>query len=608
MIPQMCQRAERMTRTPLFTIGLLTGIASLAPLIHAGSVTPLTGGILGQVKSAGGIVQMGATVLLYNRYDQLVRQSLTSEQGRFAFDKLAPDLYSIRVTLASFVPAIRRNIAVAAGSENMLQINLANLLSSIDLVSSGPSRGTLMTDDWKWVLRSSQPTRPILRILPVSTSSTPSNSASIFSDVSGVLRVSAGDGESFASGSQEDLGTAFAVATSVYGTTRLQLSGNVAYIGNSTIPAAGFRTSYSRTSDGVSGDGNSGPVVTLTVRQLYLPNREEMVAGDTGSALRTMSLAIRDKIDLTDDLHLEYGMSMESVTFLQRLNYVSPFARATYDLGRQGSVRFAYSNGAEPTGLAVGNSGPESNEVLNQDLAALALLPRISLRDDHAQVQRTQSFEFGYQRVEGSRTYSAGVYSEAVTNAAFMLSGARGFVPYTDTLPDLGANDQIFNVGSYNRFGYTVSAKQALGDHVTASVSAGHTGALAAEDHPAASNSAVDVRDLIHEVDRPWMTANVTATLPGIGTRLISSYGWTDPRAMMPDHTFLTQDALQATGWNIRLRQPLPFFPGMAGRLEATAELQNLLAQGYLPLDAAGRKALLTNSPRAVRGGLAFIF
>jgi hypothetical protein len=146
-------------------VGLLLGLCSL----QAGTPPALSGGILGQVKSGTGIVQMGATVLLYNRYDQLVRQILSNEEGKFVFDQLSPDLYSIRVTLASFVPAMRRNIAVAAGSENLLQINLATLLSSIDLVSSGPARGALMSDDWKWVLRSSQATRPILRLLPVST-------------------------------------------------------------------------------------------------------------------------------------------------------------------------------------------------------------------------------------------------------------------------------------------------------------------------------------------------------------------------------------------------------------------------------------------------------
>jgi hypothetical protein len=97
-------------------------------------------------------------------------------------------------------------------------------------------------------------------------------------------------------------------------------------------------------------------------------------------------------------------------------------------------------------------------------------------------------------------------------------------------------------------------------------------------------------------------------TLPVTGTRVITSYGWTDPGTLVPDHAFLTQDVTESTGWNVRVRQPLPFFSGRGGRLEATAEMRNLLAQGYLPLEADGRKALLTNSPKAIRGGLAFIF
>jgi hypothetical protein len=586
-------------------VGLLYGTLCAPPAL-AGSPAPLSGGILGQVKSATGIVQMGATVLLYNRYDQLVRQALTNPEGKFVFDKLTPDLYSIRVTLASFVPAMRRNIAVAAGSENLLQINLATLLSSIDLVSAGPSRGALMSDEWKWVLRSSQATRPVLRLLPVSTSAS-STSNSIFSDTTGVVRLSAGDGDSFTTGSEQDLGTAFAVATSIYGSTRVQFSGNIGYIGNSSIPAAGFRTSYSRNKD-----GQSSPQVILTVRQLYLPNQQTPSGNDPGPALRTMSLSVRDKLDLTDHLRLEYGASLDSVNFLARLNYVSPFARATYDLGNSGSVRVGYSNGADPSQLLERSSAAASNEVasneaLGQDLAALALLPRISLRDDGVRVQRTKNFETAYQRVAGSRTYSVGVYAEAVSNAAFMLSGARGFVPLTDTLPDLASNSRIFNVGDYNRIGYTASAKQALGDRMDAAVAVGRAGGLAASSE-GSDNNADTVRGTIQQVQRLWATAAFSTTLPFSGTRMTTSYGWTDPHALMPDHVFLTQDVTESTGWNIRVRQPLPFFSGIGGRLEATAEMRNLLAQGYLPLEANGQKALLTNSPRAVRGGLAFIF
>src|SRR5436309_13971655 len=105
-----------MQRVRNFTLGLMTGLVVLAPVARSASPSISAGGILGQVKNSSNIVQMGATVMLYDRYDQLVRRALTNEEGKFVFDKLTPDMYSIRVSLASFVPAIRRNISVAAGS------------------------------------------------------------------------------------------------------------------------------------------------------------------------------------------------------------------------------------------------------------------------------------------------------------------------------------------------------------------------------------------------------------------------------------------------------------------------------------------------------------
>jgi hypothetical protein len=47
----------------------------------------------------------------------------------------------------------------------------------------------------------------------------------------------------------------------------------------------------------------------------------------------------------------------------------------------------------------------------------------------------------------------------------------------------------------------------------------------------------------------------------------------------------------------------------MRGRLEITADLRNLLAQGYLPMSTPqGRRVLLLHSPRSLRGGFNFIF
>src|SRR5271156_6825269 len=106
-------------RTNSWILSTLAAMLCLGPSADAGGTLSLAGSIVGEVKTVAGVVEMGAKVLLYDRHDQLVRQVLTNEQGRFAFAALAPDVYSIRVTLASFVPALRRNISVAVGTENL---------------------------------------------------------------------------------------------------------------------------------------------------------------------------------------------------------------------------------------------------------------------------------------------------------------------------------------------------------------------------------------------------------------------------------------------------------------------------------------------------------
>jgi hypothetical protein len=475
-------------RASPMTAGLLSGLFCLAGSAFAASPVPLSAEILGQVRNSGGVAQMGAAVSLYNRYDELVRRGLTNEQGRFVFDALVPDLYSIRVVLASFVPAERRNISVLPNTENRLDISLASVLSTVELAPPSVP-GTLMTDDWKWVLRSSQSTRPVLRFLPDRGASSSRSIMAAFSNTTGVVKLSAGDGESFTNGAQPDLGTAFALATSLAGSGRVQFSGNVGYRANAGLPAAGFRTSYSRP----SADGSS-PELVVTMRQLSVAPRGGSgiaVGTDSAPALRTMSVAFLDGLDVADNLRLDYGFDSQSISYLDRLNYVSPFMRVRYDAGPQGRVRLAYSSGAHPTELLARDA--ESSGNLDQDLGTLALIPRISLSDGHVAVEHTQNFEIGYERVDGSRTYSLGAYQENVSNAAFMLSSAPNFLPAGDLLPDVGSNSTIFNLGSYHRTGYTAAVKQSLGEHMQVSVAAGRTGALLAG---GVDQSFVDSRDL----------------------------------------------------------------------------------------------------------------
>ncbi len=587
--------------TTCITAGFVGALLSL-PGAASAAPGPFAGQILGNVHDASGVAQLGATVYLYNRYDQLVRHALSDEQGRFGFDGLVPDIYSLRVLLASFAPAERRNISVLPNSENRLEISLATVLSTVTFAPPTKPRGTLMSDEWKWVLRTSQSTRPVLRFLPDQVSSTTRTIASSFSNTTGIVKLSAGDGQSFVQGAGEDLGTAFALATSLAGAGRVQLSGNVGYAGNNfASPGAGLRTSYSRTTQ----DGSS-PEVVVTMHQLYMAPRAVSgiaLGADGMPPLRTMSTAFLDSLEVTESIRLDYGFSYESVSYVNVLNYGSPFARATFGSGPQGRIRVAYSSGAPPAEL-LARDGEKSGS-LDQDLTALAFVPRVSLSDGRAVVERTQNVEIGYERVEASRTWTVGLYHESATNAAFMLSSSGAGFPAGDLMPDLNSNSSILNVGSFQRTGIDAGVKQMIGDHLQLAVAVGRTGGLTADSRGDVSNAGGLVVGL-QQKDVAWATLRASVIIPVTGTRLTTDYGWTDPRTLLPNHLFVTQQVNQDVGANIYIRQPLPW--NLPWRMELTAEIRNMLAQGYVPLGTAMPRSVLTASPRALRGGLNFIF
>lgn len=589
-------------------LGMLFSATLLLSSLDAYGAAPakLTGSIAGLVRDGGGVPQMGATVLLLNRYERVIQRALTNEKGLFGFEALLPDLYSVRVSLASFVPAAKHKIAVQPGMQSLLYINMASLLSSIELVYTAPGQGALMSDDWRWTLKTATATRPVLRIFDPSISDPGAKQktfGAIFSGTRGLLKVSAGDPGTLGDFStQPDLGTAFALATSIFGSNEVQFSGNLGHKARAGIPAASFRTSYSH--QGI------GPEVSLTMRQAFLPSRAGLAiaAGqaDGAPALRTMSVSLIDHIELTDGLRLEYGMSLDAVTFIERLNYFSPFARLNYELGSFGTLRAAYSSGAPPAELFART--PDAQAMVQRDLLALSLVPVVSLHAGRAAVQRTQSFELGYEKKAGNRTFDLAAYREIVSNGALTISGPDDLLPSGDVMPDISSRSSTFNIGSYQRYGYAAAMTQSVGGNLEVSASYGRGGVFATGVEPLASATADELRSKLHTSQRNWAAVRASGIVPVAGTRISSSYQWMDYKSILPNHLYLTQKAYPEAGWNIHVRQPIPAIPGMIGRLEATADLRNLMAQGYLSVPISDRRLLLVQSPRAVRGGLSFIF
>ena len=79
-----------------------------------------------------------------------------------------------------------------------------------------------------------------------------------------------------------------------------------------------------------------------------------------------------------------------------------------------------------------------------------------------------------------------------------------------------------------------------------------------------------------------------------------------DERWVDPGNLYSTRENRPLPGLNVYIRQPIP---GFGHRIEVTADLRNLLAQGYLGLNTAqNQRVLLVENPRSIRGGLSFIF
>ncbi len=533
----------------LVVLGFLC-LPLVCPAADMAAAGKLSGEILGLVTDAAGLPQMGAAVLLLNEQDKISGRVLSDEKGAFSFDALSAGIYSIRVSLASFMPVSRSRIFVQPGLRTLLNVSLAGLFSSIQLVYPTADQRAIMSDDWKWVLRTSNATRPVLRLLPGwkadDNGAAQRASSGIFSDTRALVRLSGGDGGRVTSfGNESELGTAFALATSVLGKNQIQFSGNLGYASQSGVPSAGFRTSYSR------GDGDApSPEVTVTMRQLFVPGRvSAALSGPNGAVpvLRTLSLSAKDGTQLSDSLRLEYGFSLDAVSFLNRLNYFSPYSRLTYTLPDHDQIEFSYTSGVPRSDMFTEPSASE------RELQSDRLFP--------------------------------------------------------DVLPDLFTTSSVFNAGSYRSFGYMASVTQNLGDNLKLTTMYGSGDALLADKAEIFRQNPDDLRSMIRRGRRQSVTSQISGTSPWSGTQFSASYQWTDQHAVTPTHFFVTQRARAEAGLNIYIRQPIRTFSMVPVRMEASADLRNLLAEGYLPFTMTdGRQILLMHTPRSFRGGLTFIF
>jgi hypothetical protein len=319
--------------------------------------------------------------------------------------------------------------------------------------------------------------------------------------------------------------------------------------------------------------------------------------------VRTMSASFDDSMQISDQVTVQYGSTLDYVSFLDHLNYVSPYVRLDFHLSPDEDLEFAYTSGNARGDLAGTGAGDAD---LQRDLDTLSRFPRFSVLGGRARLQRGQEFEAAYSRKSGSRTYRVSVYRESLTNATLSMVAPAGLYPAAEAMPDLFSNSYIFDAGNFQSAGFFAAVIQQLGENLTASLTFGSTGALTAAGREPAGKDPNDLRSMIRMGRATAATARVSGAVPHAGAHFNVSYQWAgDGRLAMAGNLYSTQAQRPVPGLNVFVRQPIP---GLSHRVEATAELSNLLAQGYLPLTSDGQRVLLVETPRSLKGGLVFSF
>src|SRR5439155_20347637 len=121
--------------------------------------------LAGVVRDASGTPQIGATVEVVpeNAAAAVSFGLLTNAQRVFRGERLAPGFYTVRVTLAGFLPTLQQHVRISAHLTTVVRIELESMFASLDQLRHQPSVVAVENDDWKWVLGAASITRAVLQ-------------------------------------------------------------------------------------------------------------------------------------------------------------------------------------------------------------------------------------------------------------------------------------------------------------------------------------------------------------------------------------------------------------------------------------------------------------
>ena len=562
-----------------FSVGANTSVAQ---------AKAAAGKLSGVVRDSTGTPQMGAAVEIVPEVAVKAASLglLTNTQGIFHGERLTPGFYTVRVTLAGFLPTIQQHVRISAHLTTVVRVELESMFASLDQLRRQPSTASVESDDWKWVLRSASVTRPVLQWAEDGSTS----AANVGFDAKAVrprARLDFTDGAR-RPGSASNLpsapATAFAYDQKLGGTSRLLLAGQVNYEGQ--VAGGGIATVWLPT-----GSLGIGPHSALVLRESKL--------GPGGPTFRGVRLEQGGALPLGDRALLRYGAEYVLVGMVKSATSLRP--RLELDTRITDAWHAAVIFTEEP-----GAATPlESDErEIGSELAAalneLDSFPTLLWRGGRPVLEGGWHEEISAERKLGShgKLQAAAFHDD---NRHVAVFGRGNDLPAADYFQDYFSNGFAYDGGSSGNWGMRLAVREKLSDSTEVTAVYAYAGALTLSDVTEGPT-----RNMLRNTMHNSLGANVSTKLPRLGTKLNAGYKWVggEPVSRLDAYgeSLFQMDPFLHVG----VRQALPKFA--PGRWEAIANCDNLFAQGYVSVKTQDGRAVLVPAFRTFRGGLSVQF
>jgi len=549
-------------------------------------------GILsGVVRDTAGTPQMGASVEVIPESAVAASATgigfFTNTQGGFRGEKLAPGFYTVRVTLAGFLPTLEKHVRVAANLTTVVRIQLESMFASLEQLRRAPSSAAAESDDWKWVLRSATSVRPVLQWVdqdPLGTVAADADSVPA-EPTRGRLEFTDGARKP---GSVSNLpaspATAFAYDQDLGPTSRLVLAGLMSYDGEN--PAGGIATVWLPT-----GSLGAGPHTALVLRESKL--------GDVGPMFRGVRLDQGGSIAFGTRAVLEYGGEYVLVGLGRSASSLRPRMQLEARISDDWHASLIFASmptGPEPLETMDGETANTLAAALNE----LDAFPVLMWRAGRPVLESGFHEEINAERKLGPHgKLQVAVFHE--DNSHVAVFGRGNNLPVADFFQDVYSNGFSYDGGSSSSWGTRAAYREKLGNDVELTALYAFAGALTPS-----SAAAGPLRELFRTADRHSVGAKVSGRVPRIGTRITAGYQWVSGTSLTRVDAFGEALFDMEPYFHVGIHQRLPKFG--PGRWEANAECDNLFAQGYVTLNTQDGRVTLMPAFRTFRGGLSLLF